>query len=238
MPLLKSSVVTLSSVSSLRDNSNFLLWENEILQYLDSDALSDLKTTIKRERSLYTVYPKPTKTFRAFTYFAPKDTRVVVIGQDPYHTVNTATGLCFEVDKSQKEPPSLDNIYKEMKTDLNVLPHRWGGFHAKQGVLLLNTALTVREHCPGSHARYWKDFSKAVVKVLLSNENPIVFLLWGKLAQAAVQTSEFYSPDDSPHKFLCSAHPSPYSVQRFFGNHHFSLCNAFIEKSGFKPIVW
>ena len=161
----------------------------------------------------------------------------MLLGQDPYHEPGQAHGLCFSVNDGVRFPPSLVNIFKEINSDIGApIPTsgnltRW----ARQGVLLLNATLTVREHLAGSHQRRgWEEFTDATIKLLNDERDNLVFILWGSYAQ-----SKRVLIDSSRHLVLTSAHPSPLSAHRgFFGNHHFSLTNAYLSEHGIEPIQW
>lgn len=181
-------------------------------------------------------YPAPPAIFRAFELTPVADVSVVIIGQDPYHGPRQANGLSFAVAENMRIPPSLQNIFKEIKNDLGTEPlpsgdlTRW----ARQGVLLLNAVLTVRAGVPASHKGFgWEMFTDAAIRRLAEHAEHIVFMLWGKYAQEKGVTI-----DRARHLVLESAHPSPYSATRFFGNHHFSQCNKYLEAHGKKPIDW
>ncbi len=179
--------------------------------------------------------------FRCFRYFEPGNTRVVILGQDPYHGPGQATGLCFGVEKGTKPPPSLKNVAKELETDLdNSLSDFSLESWAKQGVLLLNTALTVRQHCPASHTRQWRPFTDYIIKHLNVNERGIVFLAWGRLAHRRLADI-----DQSRHSLLVSSHPSPLSCRRqyglfpaFMGSRPFSQANEALIEAGKDKIIW
>ncbi|HVY72975.1 MAG TPA: uracil-DNA glycosylase [Candidatus Paceibacterota bacterium] len=183
------------------------------------------------------VFPHPSNIFRAFGYFEPKDTKVVILGQDPYHTSGVAHGLSFSTESSNPIPPSLQNIFKEIEleygTPINKNPDltRW----AKQGVLLLNASLTVRAGHANSHAEYgWHQFTDAVIKALSEKEEHIVFLLWG--AFAGKKEAEI---DWEKHEVLKAPHPSPLSAHKgFLGCNHFKLANDYLKQNGRTEIDW
>ncbi|MFN8286314.1 MAG: uracil-DNA glycosylase [Chitinophagales bacterium] len=182
------------------------------------------------------VYPPGNLIFNAFNLTPFNEVKVVIIGQDPYHGAGQAHGLCFSVPIGIKPPPSLVNIFKEIKNDLGLEPPNHGNLEkwAKQGVLLLNASLTVNAGEPNSHAGCgWHTFTDAVIRKISDEKEGIVFLLWGKFAQdkeALIDTSK--------HHVLKAAHPSPYSVDRFYGCRHFSKTNELLKKQGKKPIDW
>ncbi len=183
------------------------------------------------------VYPPAHQIFDAFEYFAPSETKVVIIGQDCYHGAGQAMGLCFSVPPTVKMPPSLRNIAKELETDLGVtLPNGDLTHWAQQGVLLLNCALTVREKSPGSHTKIWKDITDDIIRILSATQKEICFLLWGKYAQK----KESLIDGTNGHLVLRAAHPSPLAANRggWFGNGHFGTVNAFLESTQRDPIIW
>jgi uracil-DNA glycosylase len=192
---------------------------------------------VSREYETHVIYPPSSDIFNAFHYSSFKDTRVVILGQDPYHEPGQANGLCFSVKPPVDIPPSLQNIYKELHDDVGCyIPDngdltKW----ASQGVLLLNTVLTVRAHAANSHAGHgWEEFTDAALKALNEKDTPVVFLLWG--APAGRKAELITNPK---HLILKSPHPSPLSAYRgFFGCRHFSKTNEFLEKNGLTPIDW
>lgn len=197
----------------------------------------DLYETVKREYETRAVYPPAKDIFNAFDFTPLSKVKVVIIGQDPYHEPGQATGLCFSVNPSVEIPPSLVNIYQELHDDLGCrIPNngylkKW----ADQGVLLLNTVLTVRAHQANSHRGIgWETFTDAAIKILNDVDRPIVFILWGRPAQQ--KETMLTNPR---HLILKSAHPSPLSAYRgFFGSRSFSKTNEFLEKNGLTPIDW
>ena len=196
-----------------------------------------LYDTVKREYSTYQVFPPADDIFNAFHLTPLSEVKVVILGQDPYHNVNQAHGLCFSVQPTVEIPPSLENIYKELRDDLGCkIPNngylvKW----AKQGVLLLNTVLTVRAHQANSHQNIGcEQFTDAVIEILDQQDRPMVFLLWGKPAQR--KKAMLHNPN---HLILEAPHPSPLSAYRgFFGCRHFSKTNQFLEEHGLTPIDW
>jgi uracil-DNA glycosylase len=212
-------------------------WKSILKSTLASDNFQKLSNRVADAYSNETVYPPQEQLFQAFQLCSYQDTCVVILGQDPYHGPGQAHGLSFSVPQACGFPPSLKNIFKELYADLGLM--RVSGDlsdWAAQGVLMLNTSLTVRAGEAGSHAKLgWLEFTKAVLKALNSHENPIVFLLWGNHAQL------FSSLITNPkHLMLTSAHPSPLSANRggWFGSHHFSKTNDFLVSHGLKPIIW
>ena len=185
-----------------------------------------------------TIYPPKEDIFNAFHYTPVSKVKVLILGPDPYHEANQAHGLSFSVPESQRKlPPSLQNIYKELHDDLGLyIPDngclkKW----ADEGVLLLNTVLTVRAHMAASHEhKGWEQFTDACIKVVNDIDRPVVIMLWGKWAHAKAQML-----DNPKHLVLMSPHPSPLSAYRgFFGCRHFSRCNDFLEKNGAEPVDW
>jgi uracil-DNA glycosylase len=183
------------------------------------------------------IYPKSAHVFQAFNLAPPADVKVVLLGQDPYHGQGQAHGLCFSVPMGVKPPPSLVNIYKELNADLGIPQPSHGNLvsWAKQGVLLLNSVLTVEQSKAGSHqGKGWEQFTDRVITFLNEQYTNLVFLLWGAYAQ---KKGAFI--DSSKHCVLKAPHPSPFSVhQGFFGCRHFSKTNQYLEKHGKTPIIW
>lgn len=197
----------------------------------------ELYETVKKEYSNHLIFPDSKDLFNAFHYTPLKQVKVVILGQDPYHNVGQAHGLCFSVKPGVETPPSLVNIYKELESDIgcfipdNGYLTKW----AQQGVLLLNTVLTVRAHQANSHRGIgWEQFTDAVIEALNKENRPIVFLLWG--APAARKRRMLNNPN---HLILEAPHPSPLSAYRgFFGCKHFSQTNEFLRSKGLTPIDW
>lgn len=213
-------------------------WKKLLNKELNSDYFFEILEFLEKEKSEnQIVYPEYKNIFSAFNYTFPENLKTVIIGQDPYHGENQAHGLCFSVKKGIKPPPSLVNIFKELKTDIGFsIPNhgellKW----SEQGVLLLNAVLTVR----GSHANSHKDigwgkFTDAVIKTISNEKEGIVFLLWGRFAQTK---SELI--DEKKHFILKAAHPSPFSANNgFFGCRHFSTTNEILKSIDKKPIDW
>lgn len=212
-------------------------WRELLKDEFEKEYFSKLVAFVRDEYSKGQVFPPGSLIFNAFNCCRFNSLKVVVIGQDPYHGPGQAHGLCFSVREGVTYPPSLVNIFKEISGDLGYdMPlsgnlERW----AAQGVLLLNSVLTVQAHKPGSHQnRGWERFTDAVIGRIAESEKDLVFMLWGSYAHrkgAAI--------DRTRHLVLESVHPSPLSAHRgFFGNHHFSRCNEFLEKKGATPIDW
>jgi uracil-DNA glycosylase len=184
------------------------------------------------------VYPKPSDVYHAFKLTPFNEVKVVILGQDPYHGANQAHGLSFSVQKGVAIPPSLKNIYKELQADIpgfKIPAHGDLSSWAKQGVLLLNSTLTVRAGEPGSHQKMgWEQFTDQAIGALSEHREGLVFMLWGRHAQAKASLI-----DSTKHVVLTAAHPSPFSAYNgFFGCSHFSKANAYLVKKGEKPIVW
>lgn len=212
-------------------------WKEHLKSEFEKEYFKELVSFVKEEYSGQKIYPSGSQIFNAFNYSSFDSTKVVIIGQDPYHGPNQANGLCFSVNEGIRFPPSLLNIFKEIKSDLGKeIPghgslERW----AKQGVLLLNATLTVRAGSPGSHQnRGWEEFTTAVIKLLSDKKSSLVFILWGSYAQRKGEVIDL-----DKHLVLKSAHPSPFSADRgFFGNKHFSKTNAYLGEHNIAPIVW
>ncbi len=212
-------------------------WKEQLQSEFDKEYFEKLTAFVRQEYATTTVYPPGPLIFNAFDLCPFDKVRVVIIGQDPYHGPGQAHGLCFSVNKGIAFPPSLLNIFKEIKDDIGTpIPESGDLTHwARQGVLLLNATLTVRAHQAGSHQRQgWEEFTDAVIRRLNENKEHLVFILWGSYAQ---KKGAFI--DRSKHLVLTSAHPSPLSAWHgFFGNHHFSLTNQYLVKHGSEAIRW
>lgn len=214
-------------------------WKKALKKEFDKEYFQKLTDIVRREYSTpgLRVYPPARQIFAAFDECPFDKVKVVIIGQDPYHGPGQAHGLCFSVNPGVQVPPSLRNIFKEINSDTGApIPEdgnlmRW----AHQGVLLLNSALTVREHQPKSHSGIgWEQFTDAAVKAVNDNLENVVFLLWGS---DAIRRGA--GIDRSKHLVLESVHPSPLSASRgFFGNHHFSKANEYLISKGKTPIEW
>lgn len=203
-----------------------------------SDYMTALRSfLVERKKSGATIFPAATDWFAAFDLTPVDQVKVVILGQDPYHGPGQAHGLCFSVQRGVRIPPSLVNIYKEMHSDLGITQPVHGHLDswARQGVLLLNSVLTVEQGRAGAHQKKgWERFTDGVIRILNDQKRPIVFLLWGAYAQ---KKGAFI--DTSRHCVLKAAHPSPLSAHNgFFGCRHFSRTNAFLEQNGEKPIDW
>ena len=214
-------------------------WKKLLDSEFNSEYFKNLIAFIKEDYSKTTCYPKGSQIFNAFDFCPINDLKVVVIGQDPYHGVGQANGLCFSVNKGIPHPPSLINIFKEIETDLGYkFENNKGDLSkwAKQGVMLLNATLTVRDNSAGSHQnKGWEIFTNKVIEVISIETNNTVFLLWGSFAK---QKKKLINTDK--HKILESGHPSPLSANRgyWFGNKHFSKCNDYLDSVGKSKIDW
>lgn len=213
-------------------------WQHVLKDEFTKEYFKKLRDFVKSEYQNKTCFPEKENIFNALKYCSFKETKVVIIGQDPYHNTGQANGLCFSVNKDIKIPPSLKNIFKELQTDLNkeILPNGDLSYWAKQGVLMLNAVLTVAAHKPGSHKnKGWEVFTDAIIKKLSAEKKHIVFLLWGGFAKSKIKLI-----DTNKHFILTSGHPSPLSANRghWFGNKHFSKTNELLKKIDKKPINW
>ncbi|MBE5745932.1 MAG: uracil-DNA glycosylase [Clostridiales bacterium] len=212
-------------------------WYELLKEEFEKSYFQNLQNFLDEEYSNFTIYPKVENIFNALNKVKYDDVKVVIIGQDPYHEPNQAHGLSFSVESDVKLPPSLQNIYKEIKNDLGIEISKSGNLTcwAKQGVLLLNTVLTVRRGQANSHKdKGWETLTSKILEILNKREKPIVFLLWGNSAKKIGEKIT-----NNNHLKLFSAHPSPLSAYNgFFGCKHFSKTNEFLEKVGQKPIDW
>ncbi len=194
--------------------------------------LQEINVKLQSEKA--PIYPPKSYILNALKLTPLSEVKVLLLGQDPYHGAGQAMGLSFSVQKGVKIPPSLKNIYKELQSDLDISPPEHGDLTswAKQGVLLLNASLSVREHEPNSHAHLWGDFTDELISYVSKNCPFVVFLLWGNFAKSKAKFI------DERHSILSSAHPSPFSVKNFFGCRHFSRANEELKKQGKEPINW
>ncbi|WP_300656213.1 uracil-DNA glycosylase [Pseudomonas sp.] len=213
-------------------------WKEALREEFAKPYMQELADFLRQEKAAgKEVYPPGALIFNALNSTPLERVKVVIIGQDPYHGPEQAHGLCFSVQPGVATPPSLLNIYKELKRDLNIdiAGHGCLQHWAEQGVLLLNTSLTVERGIAGSHAdKGWGVFTDRVIEVVSGHCPHLVFLLWGKHAQSKARLI-----DPSKHLVLCSPHPSPLSAHRgFIGNGHFSRCNKFLVQHGMTPIDW
>ena len=214
-------------------------WKPVLQQEFDKPYFEALIDFLKQEKAAgKTIFPPGPQIFAAFDYTAFNDVRVVIIGQDPYHGQGQAHGLCFSVNKGIAVPPSLQNIYKEIKTDIEGFetPNHGDLSHwAKQGVLMLNATLTVEKDKAGSHqGKGWEAFTDEVIKVVSTQKENVVFILWGKFAQSKARLI-----DETKHLILMAAHPSPFSAYNgFFGCKHFSKTNHYLKQHQSQIINW
>lgn len=212
-------------------------WKQQLATEFDKPYFVQLTNFVRHEYQTQQIFPPARLIFNAFDLCPFDRVKVVIIGQDPYHGIGQAHGLSFSVNENIELPPSLRNIYKEIRSDLGIepLPHgnleRW----ARQGVLLLNATLTVRANMAGSHQGHgWEQFTDCAIKTLATQREHIVFMLWGNYAQ---QKSQFIDP--AKHLILKSVHPSPLSASRgWFGSKHFSQANNYLAAHGLTPIDW
>ena len=212
-------------------------WDELLAPLFKDEKYLKIREFLKSEHSNYTVYPDMYDLYNCFRYTPLSDIKAVILGQDPYHEPNQAHGLCFSVKKGIALPPSLQNIYKEIQSDLGITEPNCGDLTkwAKEGVLLLNTTLTVREHRANSHSKCgWGWFTDSVIKLISENTQNTVFILWGGNARSKVPLI-----DEGKHLILQCAHPSPLSAYSgFFGCRHFSKTNEYLTSHGKKPIDW
>lgn len=212
-------------------------WKEILQGEFDKPYFEELTRFVRSEYAAGQIFPAGRNIFRAFDKCPFETLKVVVIGQDPYHGVGQANGLCFSVNDGVPFPPSLQNIFQEIRDDVGTPVPSSGNLDrwAEQGVLLLNSVLTVRAHQAASHAgRGWEQFTDAVVRIIAERKQELVYMLWGSYAQRKGQMA-----DPSRNLILKSVHPSPLSVYRgFFGFRHFSQANAYLESVGKTPIVW
>lgn len=212
-------------------------WDDLLKDEFQKDYYKNLHEFLKSEYSHHIIYPNMFDIFNALKYTAYEDVKVVIIGQDPYHEEGQAHGLCFSVKENVPFPPSLKNIFKELNSDLNIpIPQngdltKW----AKQGVLLLNTCLTVRAHYANSHkGKGWEILTNKIIELLNERKQPVIFLLWGNDAKTKKQLIT-----NPIHYVLEAAHPSPLSAYNgFFGCKHFSKVNAILKENNIKEIDW
>ncbi|WP_406944025.1 uracil-DNA glycosylase [Halobacillus sp. SY10] len=212
-------------------------WADRLNEEFTKDYFKKLQSIIETEYKTHSIHPAYDDVFAALRYTPYSSTKVVILGQDPYHGKNQAHGLSFSVRPGSRIPPSLRNIYKELKEDLGVQPPDHGSLHswAEQGVLLLNDVLTVREGDANSHRGLgWETFTDAVIQTLNERKMPVVFFLWGKHAQ---KKGSFINREK--HLVLTSSHPSPFAAHRgFFGSRPFSQANTFLCNNGMDPVDW
>lgn len=212
-------------------------WKKVLQAEFDKPYFEELVNRVKAEYKTKTIFPKGSLIFNAFNLCPFDKVKVVILGQDPYHEIGQAHGLAFSVPKGIALPPSLQNIYKEIESDLNIKIERNGDLTrwAKQGVLLLNSTLTVEQHRAASHQNFgWEIFTDNVINILSKEKEHLVFILWGSFA---IKKSRLI--DKTKHLVLTSVHPSPLSAYRgFFGNRHFSKTNSYLSANNMEPINW
>lgn len=212
-------------------------WKKVLKKEFDKDYFVRLVDFVKNEYQIGKVYPPPKMLFNAFDLCSFDDVKVVILGQDPYHGINQANGLSFSVNKGVSVPPSLLNIYKEMKSDIGVDNGKNGDLSgwARQGVLLLNATLTVKANQAGSHQnKGWEEFTDAAIKLISDKKDHVIFILWGAFAQKKAVLI-----DPIKHLVVQSAHPSPFSADRgFFGSRPFSKTNDWLTEHNLKTIDW
>ena len=213
-------------------------WKIHLKEELDKDYFFNLTTRVNQEYSNYICFPPIDNIFNSLNFCVLSKLKVVIIGQDPYHQQNQANGLSFSVGKDVKIPPSLNNIFKELNSDINK-PLPTNGdltYLSKQGVLLLNSCLSVRMSSPGSHYNFgWEIFTDKIISIISEKKTNVVFLLWGN---KSISKSKLI--DTNKHLILTSGHPSPLSANRgyWFGNRHFSKTNDYLKKNGLNQISW
>ncbi len=211
-------------------------WQILLQKEFKKSYFLELLHFLESEKSKNTIFPKEADIFKAFELTPFETIKVVIIGQDPYHGLNQAHGLSFSVTKNSKIPPSLKNIFKELQSDLGISIPLYGDLTnwAKQGVLLLNATLTVKEGLPGSHQKKgWETFTDAIIKCISDEKEQVVFLLWGNYAKSKAELI-----DVSKHLILEAAHPSPLARGAFFGSNHFSKTNNYLISKNKAPIKW
>ncbi len=213
-------------------------WKEKLRDEFEKDYFNKLTDFVKEEKATQIIYPPSKLIFSAFEYCSFEDTKVVIIGQDPYHGEGQANGLCFLVSDGIKTPPSLLNIFKEIQTDLGKPIPKSGNLEkwASQGVLMLNATLTVRAATAGSHQnKGWEQFTDAVIRVLNNEKQHLVYMLWGSYAQ---KKGSFV--DSKNNLVLTAKHPSPMAANYggWFGCKHFSQANTYLQNEGLKEIEW
>lgn len=215
-------------------------WQTILEEEWSKSYMRDLVEFLSTERKNFQVFPDSKDVFNAFNYTPFNEVQVVIVGQDPYHGPGQAHGLSFSVPPPIPPPPSLKNIYKELHDDLDIPVRKDGCLEpwAKQGVMLLNSVLTVRAHQPHSHAgKGWEQFTDRVISKLAQREDPVIFVLWGKAAQN--KCAHILQETTKRHFVLTASHPSPYSAHSgFFGCCHFSKINELLKRQGKEPIEW
>ena len=212
-------------------------WDTLLAEEFQKDYYQQLRKNLAQEYKTRTIYPAMDNIFNALKYTSYEDVKVLLLGQDPYHGPGQAHGLCFSVQKGVDKPPSLKNMFKELESDTGIVAPSHGCLTdwAKQGILLLNTVLTVREGEPNSHKKLgWTTFTDKVIELLNEREDPVIFVLWGRNALEKLPLIT-----NSHHYVLSAAHPSPLSASRgFFGCKHYSKINEILKSMGKTPIDW
>ena len=212
-------------------------WDNILKDEFNKDYFKKLMLTVRDEYNKKIIFPRKDEVFKAFRYTPYHNVKVVILGQDPYHGDGEAEGLSFSVPKNIKIPPSLINIYKELHNDLGITPPNHGNLSswAKEGVLLLNSVLTViKDHAASHEGLGWETFTDNVIKLINEKDTPVVFILWGKFARSKKKLI-----DNPIHLVIESAHPSPLSAYNgFFNSHPFSKTNDYLISKGIRPINW
>jgi uracil-DNA glycosylase len=212
-------------------------WKAFLKEEISSNNFQAIISALRIEREIHTILPANNMIFNAFNFTTPNNIKVVILGQDPYHGKGQANGLSFSVTNGVKTPPSLRNIFKELQSDLNLTISQNGNLEswAKQGVLLLNATLTVREKKAGSHQKLgWELFTDSVIKKISDEKEGVIFLLWGAFAQKKLMLI-----NTRKHHILTTTHPSPFSAYRgFLGCKHFSKTNKILLNNNQKPINW
>lgn len=212
-------------------------WKQVLSEEFNKEYFTQLKLFLVNEKNNHTIYPPGSEIFSAFNYTPFNNVKVVILGQDPYHGPGQANGLSFSVKEGVRKPPSLQNIFKELKNDLGIEIVENGNLEkwAKQGVLLLNATLTVRAHTAGSHQKKgWENFTDATIKKLSDQKDKLVFILWGNYARAKKEII-----NSNKHHIIESPHPSPFSADRgFFGSKPFSRTNEYLKRNEIEEIDW
>ena len=213
-------------------------WNKELQDIFLKDSFNNLVNKVKEEYANHRIYPSGKNIFQAFNLCPFDKIKVIILGQDPYHGENQANGLSFSVNKGISIPPSLKNIYKELSNNFQDFNFHDGDLSpwASQGVLLINSILTVRKGKPGSHQGIgWQDFTDEVIKIISKRKKNIVFLLWGSFAKSKVVLIN----NKKEHLILSSSHPSPFSAHKgFFGNNHFKKANEYLKNKSIVEINW
>ena len=213
-------------------------WKKHLNHHINSEGFKNLVSFVKSEYQNHTCYPKGKLIFSSLNNCKFDDVKLVILGQDPYHNPNQANGLAFSVPENTTHPPSLVNIFKEIQQDLNTDYPSSGDLMTwvKQGVLLLNSTLTVKKNSPGSHQnKGWEDFTDEIINIISLRKKNVVFLLWGNYAKKKSKLI-----DQNKHLILSSGHPSPLSANRgyWFGNKHFSKANQYLKENNIVEIKW